>query len=221
MKYRVVGWTAYDNPNVKDAECTEAAMQAIIHDIRKHHYKFTGWDHQEMPTGAPVLNDGCMRLFSQRGFGHVMAWAQGDYSRMGYVEYAFDDLEAPEPSRMPPASREFDPASFTPETDLHEAFTCTVDDQTFSTVLATKEIKLPHDDPAFTMIDPGDTLTVVCGNSHTVYRVLDAVRCRDMTEEEELELYALTCTCDFAKMQEANDRHDQTPRILKLALEEI
>lgn len=221
MKYRVVGWTAYDDPNVKGAECTEGAIQAILRDIRKHHYRFTGWDHQERPRGVPVLNDGCMRVFSQRGFGHVMAWAHGDYSHMGYVEYAFDDPSDTTPSRMPSASRQFDPATFTPEADLHEAFTCAVDDLTLSTVLATKEIALPYDDPAFTMIDVGDTLTLVCGESRFVYRVRDAVRCRDMTQEEDMELYALICTCDFNKMREADERYDRTPWILKLALEEL
>ena len=220
MKYRVVGWTAYDDPNVKKAQCTEAAMQAIMRDIRENNYKFSGWDHQEMSLGAPVLNDGCMRVFSQRGFGHVMAWAHGNFDHMAYVEYAFDDPFDSEPSRMPPASRQFDPAAFTPETDLHEAFTCTVDDPTLAALLATKVLKLPHDDPAYTMIDLGDTLTVVCGSFRTTYRVLDAERCRDMTQDEEIDLYAMTCTCDLAKMQEANDRYNQIPRILKLTLQE-
>ena len=43
MKYRVVGWTEYDNPNVPMESCSPAAMQAILRDIRENGYLFTGW----------------------------------------------------------------------------------------------------------------------------------------------------------------------------------
>lgn len=219
MKYRVVGWTTYDGPEVKRADCSEAAMQAILRDIREHHYEFTGWDHQELPLCAPVLNDGCKRLFSQRGFGHVMAWAHGDYSRGGYVNYAFTDFGESPTTCYPDESRRFDPATFQPEQDLAEHFCYEVDAQTIELARTEGEIKLP-DDPALLMIDEGDTITLTAGDRRVEFDVLFSERGRDLTEEQELDLYALTLTCDFDKMQEADRRYEQAAWMLFLSLKE-
>ena len=103
MKYRVVGWADYSDPDIEDEDVSEAALQAIIEDIRANGYCFSGWDHQESFGCAPVLNDGKRRTFSQRGFGGVMAMAHGNLSRMGYSEYAFhfgeDDIRVFECNR--------------------------------------------------------------------------------------------------------------------------
>ena len=63
-----------------------AERNAIIDEIRKHKYLFTGWHHQESWDGVvPILNDGMKRCFSQRGWGGVMAEA---YEQMGDFDYA-------------------------------------------------------------------------------------------------------------------------------------
>ena len=77
MKYKVIGWTYYDNEEILSQRGTIgfAERNAIIDEIRKHKYLFTGYDHQEGYNTVPILNDGRARLFSQRGFGGLMAEA--------------------------------------------------------------------------------------------------------------------------------------------------
>ncbi len=89
MKYKVIGWTFYDNEEFESVYCSEAGMEAIIDDIREHGYEFSGENHQGSDCGAPVLNDGKMRHFTQRAFGRLMARAHGDYSYYGYCSYDF------------------------------------------------------------------------------------------------------------------------------------
>ena len=217
MKYRVVGWTYYDNPDVEPTGCSEAALQAILRDIREHGYKFTGWEHQELSSGVPVLNDGFKRIFSQRSFGAVMAQAYGDFSRMGYTRYAFHEPFDSEPTHMPPPERDFDPLAFIPETDLREEFTYTVDREVLDAAARGECIRLPND-PALLMIDGGDTLTLCCEDERVRRTVASVDRGPDLTEEEER---ALLCASSLSynsySIQAANDRYDSAPRVLKIA----
>lgn len=175
MKYRVVGWTEYDDTSVDEADCSEAAYQAILADIREHGYDFSGWDHQESINGAPVLNDGCKRLFSQRGFGGLMAEAHGNRSRMGYSIYAFrynpEDVWV-----MPPIERSFD-FDFVPEEDLNETITATVDDEALAAA-ATGKVTLPNL-PELTYLDEGDTLVLTAPAGSASFLVKEITRERD------------------------------------------
>ena len=65
MKYTVIGWTEYDNDRIETGENDDEAVEAIIADIRANGYCFSGWAHQELHCGAPVLSDQKKRLFSQ------------------------------------------------------------------------------------------------------------------------------------------------------------
>lgn len=89
MKLKVIGWTFYDNEEFESVYCSEAGMEAIIDDIKEHGYEFSGKNHQGSDCGAPVLNDGKKRCFTQRAFGRLMARAHGDYSYYGYCSYDF------------------------------------------------------------------------------------------------------------------------------------
>lgn len=215
MKYRVVGWTEYDNFEVKAAPCSEAALQAVTADIKKHGYEFSGYDHQEMMNCAPVLNDGKKRIFSQRSFGGVMARAHGNFSRMGYAEYAFD-WES-DGKKMPPKSLSFDPYNFTPEEDLNEEIVHEVSPALFSAVKTGEEIKIP-DAPALTFLDVGDTLTLVCGEERRSFLVKEMSRMRDLTEEDEIEIMTLVYTFEPEKEKIANEKFESAPWVLLLTL---
>ncbi len=95
MELTVIGWTYYDNTEIAEGECDLAARTAIIADIRANGYRFSGWHHQETDNCTPVLSDGKMRTYSQRGWGDIMAEAWGNTGDMDYVRYAFhtDDEE--------------------------------------------------------------------------------------------------------------------------------
>ena len=218
MKYRVVGWTYYDNPEVKSADCDDAAYWAIVRDIREHGYDFTGWDHQEMLGCAPVLNDGCKRLFSQRGFGQVMAYAHGDYSRMGYASYAFEDFFGGHKSKMPPAEREFDPSDFTPETDLCESLTHAVDRAVFDAARAGDVIEFPIDDPVLQSLGCGDTLTLTCEGESATYRVARVTRGPVLSEELETEIFTLSCSVNDENMRRADELFNAAPWVISVSL---
>ena len=128
MTYRVVGWTHWESYEVEDSGNTIgfAERNAIIDDLIKHQYNFSGYDHQEMDCCAPVLNDGKKRTYSQRGWGGVMAEAHGMTEPMDYAAFSFGSGQG---SCYP--CDEFDPAEFEPEDDLNEEITLEVSEILF------------------------------------------------------------------------------------------
>lgn len=214
MKYRVVGWVYYDDPSFEDEDCNESALQAIIEDIRKNGYLFTGYDHQETFDCAPVLNDGKRRCFSQRGFGGVMAKAHGDYSRMGYSRYAFDWYTGSDEKddRVFPNDHT-NWIDFVPETDLNEELTATVTAEEFDAAKSGELIILDREDLKF--IDIGDTLVLKCGDMTASYTVKGFERRKDISNEEEIEIMTLAYSFDEPeKMNRANKMYEDAPWIL-------
>ena len=215
MKYKVVGWTEYDDTSVEAERCSEAALRAIIRDIAEHGYLFTGWDHQESLRCAPVLNDGKKRLFTQRSFGGVMARAHGDYSRMGYATYAFDWMDG-EKTVKPPAERAFNPRAFTPE-ELCEEITLTVSPEEYAAALA-GDVLVLDDTKELELLDAGDTLMLLCDGGCASYLVADVERKKDLTEDEEIDILAATYTFDPEKMREADERYERAKWLVHITL---
>ncbi len=91
MKLKVVGWTYDYDGCFEEAQDSFAAQAAIIDEIRANGYMFSGWNHQETENCVPVLSDGKMRCYSQRGWGGIMAEAWENGNTMGYARYAFFD----------------------------------------------------------------------------------------------------------------------------------
>ena len=182
MKLRVVGWTYYDDA-LPQGEVGWAAQNAIIDEIKERGYLFSGWAHQEADLCAPVLNDGKMYLFSQRGWGGVMAEAHGYTGRMDYAKFAFMGDAAKE---IRPKER-FDKRSFLPETDLNERFELRVTQEMLDSARHAHEIKL-DDLPELRYLDAGDVLTLISGEEKAEYTVKDVDRDKDLSEEERLEL---------------------------------
>ena len=157
MKYRVVGWTDYDGDDAPDSESPIgfAERHAIVDDIKKNGYLFSGWDHQERWGCTPVLNDGKKRCFSQRGWGGVMAEAHGETEPYAYARYTF--MESIAKPVLPRGS--YTPCYFTPETELAEHLSLAVDGETLARARGQNPILLP-DAPALRYLDAGDTLTL-------------------------------------------------------------
>lgn len=218
MKYKVIGWTEYDNTTVEAERCSEAALRAIIRDIAEHGYLFTGWDHQESLRCAPVLNDGKKRLFTQRSFGGVMARAHGDYSRMGYATYAFDWMDG-EKTVKPPAEREFIPGIFAPEA-LNEEITLSVSQEEYAAARA-DGLLVTDDVEALDLLDVGDTLTLLFDGERASYLVADVERKKDLTEDEEIDILAATYTFDPEKMREANERYEKAKWLVHITLNQM
>lgn len=173
MKYRVVGWTSYDDADVEDSgnRIGFAEQNAIIDDIKAGGYLFSGYDHQELMDCAPVLNDGKRRCFSQRGWGRVMAEAHGYFGAYDYSLFAFGVNEdyAKRPNKY------FIAEGFVPEENLAEHFELDVDESIFALAERCNPFCLPDLD-SLRFIDAGDTVTLrSCGKSAT-FEVTDIGR---------------------------------------------
>lgn len=187
MKYRVVGWTEYDDYMVEDGDASYAATNVIIDEIKKQGYLFSGWAHQELRNGAPVLNDGKKRTYSQRTFGGIMAVAHGYTGTMDYAKFAFA-FRSMEAEKTPPSEKAYNPYSFKPETDLNEEFVIEVSEEVFERALATAQYK-DEERAELRYIDEGDTLTLKCGDRTYSKKVTDVWSEKDVTEEDRLALY--------------------------------
>ncbi len=215
MKYRVVGWISYDDPRIEDAPITEAARNAIIDEIRRCNYDFTGWHHQESLYGAPVLNDGMRRCFSQRGFGAVMAEAYGDTHPCAYVSYAFDFSMGEIDYNLP--NDPFDPEDFIPETQLNEEFTlCYPKELPFAE--NTPILRLP-DLETLRYIDTGDTLRIIRGETSALFTVLDVNRTSNIKEDELEDLMGIAHLSIGSEAEKVKTRLESTPICLVLSVE--
>ena len=174
MKYKVIGWTYYDNYSIpfSDNRIGFAERNAIIDDIKKHKYLFSGWDHQESwDNCVPVLNDGKKRGFSQRGWGGVMAEAYGKMGDYDYSIYSF--YGSVKNISKKSCSIDFSPKDFVSEPLLNEHFDVTISEELFE--IAKKKNPFYLDDLAeLRFIDTNDTITLHC-NGETLNFLVDDI----------------------------------------------
>ena len=171
MKYKVIGWTYYDNSEIltSDKSIGFAERNAIIDDIRKNKYLFTGYDHQETWDGVvPILNDGLKRCFSQRGFGGVMAEAYGYMRDYDYASFTFDGSINEENIKM--ASDDFDIESYVGDFPTNEHFDVWVNEGLF--LFAKNKNPFYLDDlDSLRFIDEDDTITLHCNDEELSFCV--------------------------------------------------
>ncbi|MCD8372811.1 MAG: hypothetical protein LUD27_05885 [Clostridia bacterium] len=179
MKYRVVGWTSYDDYSVKDGDLTYAAYTTIIDEIRSEKLFFSGYDHQERSYCVPVLNDGKKRIFSQRSWGGLMAEAYGYYGRFDYSLFSYPSAVG-KGAKIPEGQGV--PVWFVPEKDLSEEITVNVGEEKFAEAESGR-IKIAEEG-RLRYVDKGDTLTLVCGDMAASYKVFDVFsRLRDVPDD--------------------------------------
>lgn len=197
MKLRVVGWTDYDYHEFKEGAVTWAARMALVDDIKKNGYLFSGWDHQECGCCAPVFNDGKMRRFSQRGFGDVMAEAHGETGHMAYAQYAF--RLNPKACNYP--QNEVYRWDVQVEKDLAETFVLQVEEDFFNSAPTVEHVVLGElkstkktiklaDLPQLRYIDQGDTLVLECNGKSKAFGIVNVDRGRDLTEKQKIHYLA-------------------------------
>lgn len=180
MKYRVVGWTDYDNDEVEGVDCNSFAVRnAIIDEIRKKKYFFSGFDHQEMWNCTPVLNDGKKRWFSQRGWGGVMAEAYNYNGKYDYSLFAFGTIS----DRASYPCDEFEKDKFIPETNLNETFEVEVPEDIFN-LAKTKNPFFMDDLQELRFIDKNDTLVLKCGENILNFTIADIDRNRNIIRSD-------------------------------------
>lgn len=160
MKYKVIGWTMYENYDIPFSEKTIgfAERNAIIDEIRKHKYLFTGWHHQEWwDNCVPILNDGKKRGFSQRGWGGVMAEAYGYMNDYDYANFTFQQSIKEHALRFP--KDDFDPKDFVSELLENEHFDVEVSKELFDIAKKKNPFYL-EDIDALRFLEQNDTITL-------------------------------------------------------------
>ena len=226
MKLRVVGWVA-PYAVTEQGEATWAVRNAIIDEIRKHGYEFSGPTHGESGC-TPVLNNGKKYLFSTRGWADLMAEAHGHTGSMDYMIYYMPMY--PKSEKLPDTDlNEFDYVSvedmnetitffygdseeeyrnellntakfLKPETDLNERFELNVTKQAFDGAKDKGKIIVPVL-PELRYVDSGDTLALSCNGDVAEFTVADVMRKRDLSEKKLNEL--LDATYDFKDRERA------------------
>ena len=92
-KHKVIGfingiWESTNFFPISPTELSDEEFAAIIKEYRENSYFYSGEEYQEsLEANVPVLDNYRYVDFSRRGFGKMMALAQGDYSSMGYASY--------------------------------------------------------------------------------------------------------------------------------------
>lgn len=176
MKYKVIGWTNYDNYQIPyyDKTIGFAERNAIIDEIRKNRYLFSGWDHQESwENCVPILNDGKKRCFSQRGWGGVMAEAYGEMGDYDYAIYTFHESIKPKAKNYP--AGEFFKNDFVIEPLENEHFDVTVSEELFNIAKKKNPFYL-EDVEALRYLDENDTITLHCNNETLTFLVASVDR---------------------------------------------
>lgn len=179
MKYKVIGWTYQENYDLENAPLTFASRHAIVDEIKKHGYLFSGYEHQEYHYGCPVLNDGKKRMLSQRGFAGIMAEAHGELEPYSYAKYMFGINK--EALVTPKAF--IDETKILTESELLERFSLSVSQEIFYLASENKEITL-DDLEELRYVDKGDVITLSFGGSAVDFTVFDVDRRRIQKENK-------------------------------------
>ena len=177
MKYKVVGWTYFEDEDYPEEECSEACALAIIDDIREHGYEFTGYGHQNYLDGTPVLSDGKRRCFTERGWGRIMARAHGMMGVYDYSRYAFSMCMSYKDEKTP-LYREFSESDILKPEEMNEVYTVSVSENEFQRAAREKCLDVYEND-YLRYIDIGDTVILECDGKSREYKVSGAVRGRD------------------------------------------
>lgn len=197
MKYKVIGWTYYEDYSVPEAPNTFASQHALIDEIRARGYLFSGFEHQEASYGVPVFNDGKRRLYSQRGFGGVMAEAHGYNGAYDYSGFAYSvEREALVAPKFGYDRKEFKSAA-----ELRETFVLDLTDEQKKTVAEEYEIVI-DDLPELRYIDSGDFVKIPFGKKTRTYRVRSVDRKKDLTNEERADLLSAATVEERARKDE-------------------
>lgn len=176
MKYKVIGWTYYEDYSIPSSDKTIgfAERNAIIDEIRKHNYLFTGWDHQESwENCVPILNDGKKRMFSQRGWGGVMAEAYGEMDDYSYSAYTFHGCLKSSACKY--SSKQFSVFDFKSEPLENEHFDVNVSQELFNIAKKSNPFYL-EDEDSLRFLDENDTITLHCNNETLTFFVADVNR---------------------------------------------
>ena len=217
MKLKVIGWTYYDDPSYEYFETTWATQNAVLKDIIENGYEFTGYHHQERDYCCPVLNNGKKIIFSQRGFGGVMAQAHGlnglyDYSTYAYpVNYNSSDYNFP--------TTDPDESLIVDEKTLYETFEIDADLTMVATADINNELTLP-DEEKYALIEVGDFVKLNCDKHTSKFKIVSVDREKDVSVVDEYRFKYRDCDIfSEEESEEIIEKYLNAKTIIKLKLQ--
>ena len=225
MKYKVIGWTEYENEEIEAMDYRISASEAVIDDIREHGYLFSGMHHQDCSRCAPVLNNGKKLLFGQRGFGGIMAKAHGKDSRMSYAEYAFTwhftKDEKDSPYVLPEDERVFEGKvdKSLVEENLSECYEYEATRELFDKAISQGKIDFIYD-PVYRFMDIGDTIVLKCEGQEATFEISDLDRYKIFTEDEQV-IFVMGSPLDPEAEKEADKLYAEKPETIIMELKQI
>ena len=93
---KVIGWTGWDDPRYREDYLSDPLFEehrnAVIDELRKRNYHFSGFYHQGGELGVPVFDDGDWFKVSYRTWGQIMADAYPEemgQTKSAYIEWAW------------------------------------------------------------------------------------------------------------------------------------
>ena len=173
MKYKVIGWTSYDDDNFPEGKCSVAEFRAIVDEVKARGYDFSGFAHQEYFECTPILNTGERMCFSSRGWGRIMAEAHGNFGVYDYSNYrmAYDD-------ELTPEWEPIDESLISAREELSEEYRLALTKEDLNDILMDSEITVRETD-ALRYIDVGDTVIAECNGKSASFKVSDVTYGRD------------------------------------------
>ena len=220
MKIKVIGWTYYDDDTYEEGDVTYAAYHAIVDDVKENKYTFTGWDHQESSDCAPILSDGKIRRFTQRGWGGLMAEANGLSGRYAYSTYAFNWLDDDDDTTVRPKGAAIDPKDILTDEEMSEHYTVKVRSDALARAEKSGKIKL-NDLPEYRYISSGDTITLTSNAGDVTFRITAAGREKKLPKRDIDNYLYMTYLGSDEKEKQITEKYEKAPTEWHLAIEKI
>lgn len=155
MKFKVIGWTNYDDERYPWRDGSVAIDKVVGEALREGGYRFCGDAHQYHEGCVPVLNDGKRVLYSMRSWGQVMADALNEEG--GNWDYMDWYMHLGEETGMKYPRPYVDESKIVPFESIAETFQMKLNDLYFDLVRqGKKSVEVRLFDEKRQMISPGD-----------------------------------------------------------------
>ena len=217
MKLKVIGWTYYDDPNYEYFETTWATHNAVLQDVKDNCYLFTGYHHQEYNYCCPVLNNGKKIIFTQRGFGGLMAKAHGYNKTYDYSLFTFPPNPRDEHFKIPKIKP--DKSLIVDEKTLYETYEINADMETIATADVKNQLRL-EDLDKYALIEVGDIVKLINDKHTTKYKVISVDRVKNVSVVDEYNFKYRNCNM-YTEEEKKNitEKYEQASLIILLKLE--
>lgn len=217
MKLKVIGWTYYDDPNYEYFETTWATHNAVLQDVINNGYEFTGYHHQEYDYCCPVLNNGKKIIFSQRGFGGLMAKAHGFNKTYDYSIFAYPVNPNSKEYKFPKVSP--NDSLIVEEKTLYETYEIDADIETIAIADIKNQLRL-KDLEEYALIEVGDIVKLINDKHTTKYKVVSVDRVKDVSVVDEYNFKYRNCNLfTEEKQKEIITKYEQAGVVIILKLE--